>query len=407
MNSADLQRARRASAQRGFSLIELMVAAIIGIVILGVVASLYIANRKVFQFQESYSRLQEAGRYTMDALGSDMRAASYAGCGPLAEATNLSNLLNPSLHEEIRNIIAKDGSGNPYWWLDTARMVWGYDDNGGAIPAELNATVSDSDVLVVKYRSSAGEIMITDHDLANRRFAVAANSYPKGTTLVASDCAHASAFRMSNVSSGSPALIEYNTGSLPAALDNTGDQLSPEKYAVGGFISPLIVNAYYVMASNSPALVDTPDPCPTTDAAFIRRVLVVRTLSGSTDGNLLPPRPVACDVQTLQVRFGVDNDGDVSADRFMRADEIGVNNQALWRRVVSVRVELLVVNPKLNTAESDVVQCLDYNGGGTPQTCPNAADATAGAGYGYRWAGQGRRSAKVFTSTYSLRNRAS
>lgn len=406
MSSADLQRFRRASAQRGFSLVELMVAAIIGIIILGVVASLYIANRKVFQFQESYSRLQEAGRYTMDALGSDMRAVSYAGCGALAEATNPSNLLNPSLHEEIRNIIAKDGSGNPYWWLDTAKMVWGY-DQGAAVPPELNATVADSDILVVKYRSSAGEMMITDHDLANKRFSVVANTYPKGTALVASDCAHASAFRMSNANSGTPAVIEYNTGALPSALDNTGDILSPDKYAVGGFISPLIVNAYYVMASNDPALVDTPDPCPTTDAAFIRRVLVVRTLSGSTDGNLLPPRPVACDVQTLQVRFGVDNDGDLSADRFMRADEIGVSNQALWRRVVSVRVELLVVNPKVNTADSDVVQCLDYSGGATPQTCPDVADATAGAGYGYRWVGQGHRSAKVFTSTFSLRNRAS
>lgn len=407
MNSADLQRARRASAQRGFSLIELMVAAIIGIIILGVVASLYIANRKVFQFQESYSRLQEAGRYTMDALGGDMRAASYAGCGALAEATNPSNLLNPSLHEEIRNIIAKDGSGNPYWWLDTARMVWGYDDNGGAKPAELNATVADSDILVVKYRSSAGEMMITGHDLTNQQFTVDANSYRQGTTLVASDCAHASAFRMSNNPSGPSTIVEYKSGALPAALDNTNAELSPDKYAVGGFISPLIVNAYYVMASNDPALVDTPDPCPTTDAAFIRRVLVVRTLSDSTDGTLLPPRPVACDVQTLQVRFGVDNDGDLSADRFMRADEIGVSNQALWRRVVSVRVELLVVNPKVNTADSDVVQCLDYSGGATPQTCPNSANAEAGKGYGYRWVGQGHRSAKVFSSTFSLRNRAS
>ena len=403
----------RRHGQHGFSLVELLVAAIIGIVVLGVVASLYIANRKVFQFQESYSRLQEAGRYTLDVLGNDLRMLSYAGCGALSEGMNPSNAADPSLHEEIRNIIAKDaGTGLPFWWLDTSRMLWAYDDHGTApVPPELSGYVADSDILVIKYRSPTNEMIVTSHDRTNMRFTTSADhTYLQGTVLAASDCVHSSAFRMSNTVSGSTNTIEYASGSL-SAPDNTANpanpaaDLSADSYQAGAFVSPLISNAYYVMASNDPALAETPDPCPSSDSSYVRRVLVVRSLSGSTDGRLLPPRPVACDVQTLQLRFGVDNDDDLSADQFMSGSEISTN-ALLWRKVVSVRLDMLVVNPKVNTAEADVVQCLDYNGGGTPAICPATATTGAGTGYGYRWVGTGKRSAKVFTSTYSLRNRA-
>lgn len=407
MSRARSRQVSRRGAQGGFSLVELLVAAVIGIVVLGVVASLYIANRKVFQFQESYSRLQEAGRYTLDVLGNDLRMLSYAGCGALSEGMNPSNAADPSLHEEIRNIIAKDaGTGLPFWWLDTSRMLWAYDDQGSApVPPELSGHVADSDILVVKYRSPANEMIVTSHDLVNKRFTTsAAHAYQQGTVLAASDCVHSSAFRMSNANPGSITTIEYASGALTAP-DNTSDTLTADAYQAGAFVSPLIANAYYVLASNDPALAETPDPCPSSDSSYVRRVLVVRSLSGSTDGRLLPPRPVVCDVQTLQLRFGVDNDDDLSADQFMSGSEISTN-ALLWRKVVSVRLDMLVVNPKVNTAEADVVQCLDYNGGGTPAVCPATATTGAGTGYGYRWPGAGKRSAKVFTSTYSLRNRA-
>lgn len=391
MSKVSLQRSRRRQAQQGFSLVELLVAAIIGIVVLGVVASLYIANRKVFQFQESYSRLQEAGRFTMDTLGREVRNAGYTGCGGLAT---------------MSNILAKDATGKPYWWLDTDRMVWGY-DQGAAVPTELANTVSDSDILILKYRGDANEAMITGHDLANKRFTVGLpHTYEKGSVLVATDCVHASVFRMSNANTGSVSTIEYASGVIGGSHDNTADTLSAVKYSTGGSISPLVTNAYYIMASNDPALVDTPDPCPSSDASFVRRVLVVRTLSGSSDGNLLAPRPLVCDVETLQLSYGVDNDSDLSADQFMSAGALGTD-PALWQKVVSVRVDILVVNPKLNTADADVAQCLDYNGGAVSGSCPATASTSAGSGYGYRWAGQGKRSAKVFSSTFSLRNRAS
>ncbi len=377
-----------AKAQRGVSLVEVLVAAAIGIVILGVMSAIYLANRKVFQYQESYSRIQESGRYVMEVLAREARSAAYTGCGGLSETTNIINGASTS------------------WWLNVDSMVWGY-DQGAALPAELTTSattpVTDSDVLVVKYRSSANESTITDHDLVNKRFTVGANHlYQQGQVLMATDCSRTSVFRMTN-SSGSPsAIVEYNAGGL-SGLNNTANTLSSAKYAVGGFISPLITNAYYVMRSDDPAFTSTPNPCPSTDSTFVRRVLAVRTLSGATDGNTSAPRPVVCDVQSMQLRYGVSNDSSsgLSVGQFMTATQIGVD-PGKWQQVISVRVDLLIVNPKANTTDSDTRYCLDYNGGADPGLCP-----ASGGSYTYMWPGQGHRSAKVFTSTFSLRNRTS
>jgi type IV pilus assembly protein PilW len=371
-----------AKAQRGISLVEVLVAAAIGIVLLGVMSAIYLANRKVFQYQESYSRIQESGRYVMEVVGREARSAAYTGCGGLSQTTNIINDVGTN------------------WWLDVDRMIWGYDSGAAALPGELRTSastpVTDSDVFIVKYRASANESTITDHDLANKRFTVGADTlFRQGQALMATDCSHTGVFRMSN--SGSTNKVEYDT------TYNTANVLSFAKYAPGGFISPLITNAYYVMRSDDAAFVDTPNPCPSTDPSFVRRVLAVRTLSGSTDGQMNSPRPVVCDVQSIQLRYGVSNgtDSRLSVGQFMTATQIGTD-PAKWQQVISMRVELLIVNPKANTTDSDTAYCLDYNGGADPSLCP-----ASGGSYTYRWPGQGHRSAKVFTSTFSFRNRTS
>lgn len=376
----------RLGGQSGFTIPELLVTAVIGMVILGVIASLYFANRRVYQFQESYARLQETGRYLVGRVGTDVRNATYSGCGALSTLVNVVS------------------NNTTSWWLNTGRMVWGY-DQGGAKPAELSGSVADSDALVVLYRGVAGEFMITGHDLANKRFTTGANhTFAQGTVLFATDCARSAVFRMSNAVGGPSSIIEYNSGVLGGSYDNDAAvSVTPTKLANGGFISPMVANAYYVMSSSDAAF--TTNPCPSEDAGWTRRVLVVRTLAGSTNGQVVAPQPVACDVQNFQVRFGLDNDGDLSADEFRTATDLGVD-QLLWARVVSVRTDFLVVNPKRGTLESDQRYCLDYAGGANPQTCP----ASAGSIYTQVWtsnAANGRRAAKVFTTTFNFRNRTS
>lgn len=379
-------RRPRSASQGGFTIPELLVTALIGMIILGVIASLYFANRRVYQFQESYARLQETGRYLIGRVGADVRNATYSGCGPISTLVNVVS------------------NNTTSWWLNTNRMIWGY-DQGGALPAELSGSVADSDALIVISRGVAGEFMITGHDMANKRFTTGVNhTFAQGTVLFATDCARSGVFRMSNAVGGPTATIEYEAGVLGGAYDNDAAvSLTPTKLANGGFVSPMMVNAYYVMSSSDAAF--TTNPCPSEDAGWTRRVLAVRTLAGSTSGQVVSPQPVACDVHNFQVRFGLDNDGDLSADEFRTATDLG-SDQALWGRVVSVRADFLVVNPKRGTLESDQRYCLDYAGGANPEGCPAAGNTT----YTQVWtsnAANGRRAAKVFTTTFNFRNRTS
>lgn len=380
----DSQRILR--VERGASLVELLVAAVVGIIILGVVVSMYFANRNVYRFQEAYSRIQESGRYAMEVLGQDFRGAAYVDCGKTPYFSNI-----------ITNSTA-------VWWLNTNRMIWGY-DQGAALPVELNRSVADSDVLVVMTRSSQNEATISGHNTTTKQIQTAVNhSFSQGMVLYASGCATSGVFRMSNAVAAASNMIEYTSGVLGGGYDNSsapGPSLSSIPFPPGGIVAPFITNAYFVMAANDPAFAS--NPCPSDDNDWVRRVLVVRTLSGATDAQLLAAQPVACDVQNFQVRYGIDNDDDLSADEFRSATDLGIN-ESLWSRVVSVRVDMLVVNPKARTQESDQRFCLDYIGGVAPTACPAAPDAS----YTQVWksdATTGRRAAKVFTTTFGFRNR--
>ena len=383
----------------GFSLIELMVAAALAMIVAGVVASLYFSSRNIFRFQESYSRLQETGRFVLDVVGKDLRDSAYMGCGGMTQFTNI--------------LTTDDPTQVPYyWWLNNDQSVWAY-EQATAMPLEFSGIRADSDAISINHRAIAGESMITAHDLPGQQFTISGNVvYPQGTVLVATDCQRTSIFRMSNSSATATSSIQYKSGVLQDGKDNIATvQLSPAQYSNGGFISPLVTNAYYVMDSNNPAFAT--NPCPSDDPNWVRPVLVVRTLAGSTNGVLKAPQPVACDVMTMQARFGVDNDGDLAADQWLKANEVGasktawVDKLAAWNNVVSMRVDFLVVNPKANTLPGNEASfCLDFNGGGDPAVCTS----TSSAAYNYIWtsdSSNGRRNAKVFTSTFALRNRGS
>jgi type IV pilus assembly protein PilW len=62
-------------AQKGFSLVEIMVAMTIGMILLGAVAYLFLGSRQINRTQDDLSRMQENGRYALDILGRAIRQA--------------------------------------------------------------------------------------------------------------------------------------------------------------------------------------------------------------------------------------------------------------------------------------------------------------------------------------------
>ena len=68
-------------SQRGFSLVELMIAITIGFVIVGAIGYLFIGSRQSFRTTDAMSRIQENARYALQTMAHDVRLAGNPGCG--------------------------------------------------------------------------------------------------------------------------------------------------------------------------------------------------------------------------------------------------------------------------------------------------------------------------------------
>ncbi len=81
--------------QSGLSLVEIMVALIISVFLMGGIAQVYLGNKATYRFSDASSRIQENGRFALDFITTDLRLAGFFGCVDLRQNGNLvQNHLN-------------------------------------------------------------------------------------------------------------------------------------------------------------------------------------------------------------------------------------------------------------------------------------------------------------------------
>jgi type IV pilus assembly protein PilW len=66
--------------QLGMTLIEIMIALLIGAFLLGGVMQIFVSSQQTNRMQENLSRLQENGRFALEFISKDIRRAGYWGC---------------------------------------------------------------------------------------------------------------------------------------------------------------------------------------------------------------------------------------------------------------------------------------------------------------------------------------
>ena len=93
---------------RGISLIEIMVAMVLGLVVVLGVVGVMGSNRQNARITESLSELQENARTAFELIARDVRAARDTGCGPSTDVD--SETLFPSPESEL-------------WWRDWAPVM--------------------------------------------------------------------------------------------------------------------------------------------------------------------------------------------------------------------------------------------------------------------------------------------
>lgn len=157
--------------QKGLSLVELMVALVLGLIVVGTVLEIFISSRQVYRVQDAKARLQENGRYAMHVLSKSIMDSGYLGC---ASRSGL----------EITNTLPSP------WDFDT-----GLDDDAGTLRM---LTVTEHTV------------SITNHDVGARKFTLGTSQpFDEGDRVIVSNCEDAAIFRVSK-STGNT--IEYADG---------------------------------------------------------------------------------------------------------------------------------------------------------------------------------------------------
>lgn len=165
----------------GLSLIELMVAMVIGsILVLGVV-QVFSASRTAYQLSQGIARNQENGRFAMDFLARDLRMVGYMGCmndqtllmseaGKVTggnvrslflskadrDANNVGNQPFPLRFDaSIQGFEAKGTAPGNSLTLPTTPVIGAAEDWSPALPTELASLgiVKGTDVVVLRYLS--------------------------------------------------------------------------------------------------------------------------------------------------------------------------------------------------------------------------------------------------------------
>lgn len=73
----------------GMSMIELMIAMVIGIILLGGAATMFITNKRIYKEQAEMGLLQENARFALETMSHNIRMAGYVGChDDLSQVTN-------------------------------------------------------------------------------------------------------------------------------------------------------------------------------------------------------------------------------------------------------------------------------------------------------------------------------
>lgn len=65
------------NAQQGFTLVELMIGMIVGLVLLLVIGTVFVSSQGVFREQEDNARVQENGRFALEVIGRSIKQAGH------------------------------------------------------------------------------------------------------------------------------------------------------------------------------------------------------------------------------------------------------------------------------------------------------------------------------------------
>ncbi|MGD8379988.1 MAG: PilW family protein [Gammaproteobacteria bacterium] len=284
--------------QQGFTLVELMIAMVLGLLLVAAAIHLFLSNHRTYQLQDAIGRLQENARFVVEVLGRDIRAAGFAGCRSLGNGFGVSVIADEN----------HDGEGDPDLLPDRAG-VRGFDHGDGWHHNGSLTPVASADVLRITHAGKFGApLERAVHDTSAQLHLLSPpHELEPGDLLMIGDCRSADLFIATAVSSGH----RFSTVAH-SAVANASNRLS-RRYGTSARVRTLHRTSWF-LARN-----------PAGEPALYRR----------EDDH--PSEELIAGVQDMQFLFGVDSDGDGVPNDYETAAQIDD-----WDQVMSVTADLLL-----------------------------------------------------------------
>lgn len=197
---------------KGFTIIELLVSMLLGLVLMGGMISIFSANQQTYRVVNGLSRLQDNARLAFDLISHDLRMAGYMGCLSKVTFSNFINRLKPSDIDYL---------------MDMGTTFSGYVFRNGTWSPTLNTQLQNlkpstaADILVIRRVSDDGARVTKAMPNTSSVIKVEASiSLENEEIVLISDCTKATLFQITNIASMKSG-TEYNI------IHNTGGSIDP------------------------------------------------------------------------------------------------------------------------------------------------------------------------------------
>jgi len=213
-------RPRRAHRNRGFTLIELMIAMLLGLIVIAGVTSVFLAGQQSYRTNGALADVEDGSRIAFELLARDIRQAGLTGCDTSSG--------------RIANVLNNQGTD---WWANFGNALHGYggvnssatdgdtnqDDPAVTTGAAVGQRVAGTDSLQVIGADDPPVTIKEDKEpAANFKLNEATTSLHDGDIIVVCSPDHATVVQISN----------YNSSNI-TVVHNTGNTISPGNCSKG------------------------------------------------------------------------------------------------------------------------------------------------------------------------------
>lgn len=307
----------KVSHQAGFTIVELMVAATLGLLILGGAISMFVSNKRVYTEQDEMGRLQENARFAIDMLVRDIRMAGHTGCND--DLDSVTNHINGAA------VATSLYAFTPLEGMNEGDTAW----RPSTSTDEVAGMLAGSDSITVRYLAHTG-IYNMEPAMSAAAFEIytsSASGITQGDVVAISDCNSAEIMvATTTAATSTPGCVstdpadtcmdtfEYQAGAITGAEPGNATAVLSKDYDSQATILSYVTNRYFVGndAAGNPVL-------------FLK--------SGFDAAE-----EVIEGVENMQIMYGEDTAGaDQIADTYVHAAAV-----TDWDNVVGVRISLLM-----------------------------------------------------------------